>query len=420
MVDGRRRAQSVGGVAVSYARRATWLLAAVAAVLVLAFPYRHTWGGGLVTHAAMAALVGGLTDWYAVKALFGRPLGIRWQTEWIARRHDRIVAWGRQMVADELLTVGHLYRMLRRDGVATALAARAQREWPAVREAVIGYTAEQLLRYGPEIRAVLAAGVRDGVRTGAADLAAALCRRGAVLLATDGRAETERWLRAVLRASEMQEAVTDAVRAWVDAERAENSWKYQLWRLRGRTARADAAALLARAERYMTTPERSARWTRRLRLDLLRLARRCSRDDEWRAQIETAATTFCETHREEWMASVAAWWTPARCEAAARMLVGMAENAFRHRWTQPAWRRQAERQLLAVAARVLPRVRGWIGDAVERELSLLSGRQMAALAQAAVADDVAMIRITGTVIGGVLGAAFFLLALWLRGGVFHA
>ena len=100
--------------------------------------------------------------------------------------------------------------------------------------------------------------------------------------------------------------------------------------------------------------------------------------------------------------------------------MGLAEEALRRRWAQPEWRRQAERQFLAVAARVLPRVRGWIGDAVERELSRLSGERMAALAAAAVADDVAMIRITGTVIGGVLGAAFFLLSLWLRGGVIHA
>lgn len=404
----------------SYARRATWLLAAVAAVLLLAFPYRHTWSGGLLTHATMAALVGGLTDWYAVKALFGRPLGIRWQTEWIARRHDRIVVWGRQMVADELLTVRHLYRMLRRDGVSTALALRAQAEWPAVRESVIAYAAEQLLRYGPDIRTVLGTVARDGVRTGAADAAAVLCRRGAELLSEDGRSEIDRLIRICLRSEEVRDVMTEAVRTRVAAECEENSWKYRLWKWRGRTERQDAVAFLQRAERYLTASERSVRRMRLWRVVLRRWAQRCAHDDVWRRRIAAAAERQLTAHRAEWAALWDAHWTPARCETVARILVGLAEEALRRRWAQPEWRRQAERQFLAVAARVLPRVRGWIGDAVERELSRLSGERMAALAAAAVADDVAMIRITGTVIGGVLGAAFFLLSLWLRGGVIHA
>jgi uncharacterized membrane-anchored protein YjiN (DUF445 family) len=52
-----------------------------------------------------AALIGGIADWFAVTALFDRPLGIRWHTELIPRNRERIAEALTEAVENDLLSV---------------------------------------------------------------------------------------------------------------------------------------------------------------------------------------------------------------------------------------------------------------------------------------------------------------------------
>lgn len=82
------RARSLRRVKVT----ATLLLVATAALFVIArhFEPMH-WAWGYVAAFAAAATVGGLADWYAVVALFRRPLGLPFpHTEIVPRNHHRI------------------------------------------------------------------------------------------------------------------------------------------------------------------------------------------------------------------------------------------------------------------------------------------------------------------------------------------
>jgi len=71
---------------------ATLLLVATAALFVIARHYEPVhWAWGYVAAFAAAATVGGLADWYAVVALFRRPLGLPFpHTEIVPRNHHRI------------------------------------------------------------------------------------------------------------------------------------------------------------------------------------------------------------------------------------------------------------------------------------------------------------------------------------------
>ncbi len=396
----------------SYNKRATWLLVVTAVLLPAAFPYRQTWVGGLVTHAAMAALVGGLADWYALKALFGRPLGIRWRTDWIARSQPRIVAWGRQMVVGELLTARHLYRMVQRCAPAETLAAHLAAEWPRRREQVIRQAAVWMARFGPPRRTAWTA----SAGTPAANRLASLCRALAdEVTAADVQALSTVWT-SLLRSDAARDAVTDIVRRWWEAERRQHPWRYHLWTANGRTAETVAASVLARIEAYGAAALASPQAVRGVRCRLLRRARKWERDARRRERADDIVSRI----GVDWPAVLPEVWTPTACEPIVRGLLESVEAQVRRLWQAPHRRRQAERMLMGTAARLLPRLRNALGDAVERELSRISGAQMADMAAAKVAADAAMIRITGTVIGGVLGAIFFVLSWWLRGGAFHA
>lgn len=93
-------------------RKANWALGLSALGLVSAYPFQGVFVGGLLTSGCSAALVGGLADWFAVNALFRRPLGIRpgriFRTEIIPRNRERIYSALSDMVQNELLSQGAL------------------------------------------------------------------------------------------------------------------------------------------------------------------------------------------------------------------------------------------------------------------------------------------------------------------------
>lgn len=92
---------------------ATYILIAAAIMLLAAFPFRDTFCGGFFTHVSSAALIGGLADWYAVTALFRRPLGIAFKTAIIPNSKVRIAEMARHMVEHEILTVPNMYAVLK-------------------------------------------------------------------------------------------------------------------------------------------------------------------------------------------------------------------------------------------------------------------------------------------------------------------
>ena len=84
---------------------ANYILITAAVILLLAYPFQDFFVGGLLTHLAGAALIGGLADWYAVTALFRRPLGISFKTALIPNSKERIAEMARHMIEYEILTL---------------------------------------------------------------------------------------------------------------------------------------------------------------------------------------------------------------------------------------------------------------------------------------------------------------------------
>ncbi len=87
--------------------KANLVLALSGLGLLVAFPFQNYFWGGLFTSGCAAALVGGLADWFAVNALFRRPLGIPngriFRTEIIPRNKEKIFQALSTMVEEELL-----------------------------------------------------------------------------------------------------------------------------------------------------------------------------------------------------------------------------------------------------------------------------------------------------------------------------
>ncbi|MDD4297106.1 MAG: DUF445 family protein [Eubacteriales bacterium] len=88
--------------------RADILLAAVfilfAAATLLKYLYKESFFAGLLAFTFEAALVGGIADWFAVTALFKKPLGFPWHTAIIPNNRDSIIKSVSDLVSNELLS----------------------------------------------------------------------------------------------------------------------------------------------------------------------------------------------------------------------------------------------------------------------------------------------------------------------------
>lgn len=76
---------------------------------------------GLIHHGFLAATIGGLADWFAVTALFRKPLGIGYRTEILRRNRDRIMDSIVEFTSEDLLSVKNIMSVLNREDTAALL-----------------------------------------------------------------------------------------------------------------------------------------------------------------------------------------------------------------------------------------------------------------------------------------------------------
>jgi uncharacterized membrane-anchored protein YjiN (DUF445 family) len=124
--------------------KASVTLVATTVLFLLSFPFGHTFLGGLAASVFSAAMVGGFADWFAVSALFRRPLGIPFRTAIIPKNRDRIFASIVNMLEKELLTGENVKLALGKAQLAKVLIEHLCREETKERlkDAVLKISAE--------------------------------------------------------------------------------------------------------------------------------------------------------------------------------------------------------------------------------------------------------------------------------------
>ena len=137
------------------------LLAAVL-LAIASFPFRASWWGGWILAIAEAGIVGGLADWFAVTAIFRRPLGLPIpHTALIPANWELMAERVGTMVGDRVLTKDYVAREVARFDIADLLARGADRVKPEDLEAVLRaaarWAADQL---SPEATADIVAWLR--------------------------------------------------------------------------------------------------------------------------------------------------------------------------------------------------------------------------------------------------------------------
>lgn len=405
------------------------VLLGAAALAVLAFPVRATWWGGWVLAIAEAGIVGGLADWFAVTALFRRPLGLPIpHTALIPTNWELMAARVGSMVGGRVLTTEYVVQEISRVDVAGFLLHGAERIKPSDLEAILAtvtrWAAGQL---APASTAELVSWLgrvlrRRPVAPLLADLVELARRQGWDERAIEGVA---RALADALDRPLVREALADEVDEIVVSYRRQvGGYPGLIIGLANAMGLIDrrrlVSALQAALERIATDPDDPLR--ARLAQALAGLPARLRSDASIAARVERA--------KDELLASAA--MTRLLEDAAAGLHRGLVadlgsgesgvvawitdrlEEARQTVLSDPGLRANVDHWLKSQATHLVEAYQGRIAAFIERGVHALGAEGAVRLIEEHAGDDLQYIRVNGTVVGGLAGGAIYGLHLLLQ------
>jgi uncharacterized membrane-anchored protein YjiN (DUF445 family) len=363
----------------------------------------------LLRSGAEAAIVGGLADWFAVTALFRRPLGLPIpHTAIVPRQKDRVGAWLGTFVVDNFLASHALARELRALDIVGRIAG-----WLAVR-ANAARIAERVVEVLPhlfnalddrDMRRLVA--TTFGNRIEDSDIASILSKMLRSLVEKGHhRAILARALPALHAAlREGEPAIYGAVekKLWFLPKKLD---RYLASRLLDviqdaiSDLREPDSPVLARAEKALldlaTKLEQDERTRARVHAGIRTIVRLPEMqawlstvwDEIRRASLDDIASDNSRFRRIATDSAMAFGDTLSRDHALADRLTGLIENAVGPE--QVSWRAR-------VARFIADQVRAWDTAEFTRRMELWAGRELQ------------YIRINGTLLGFLIGVALFLI-----------
>ena len=409
-------------------RLAALALVAAVALAAAAYPFRARWWGGLVLAVAEAGIVGGLADWFAVTALFRRPLGLPIpHTAIIPANWELMARRVGTMVGDRVLTKEYVIREIEGFDIAGLLARAAERVKSADLEAVVRAVARWL------------AAQATPTATGEATLwLVRLVRANPIAprLATGIEiARRQGWDQRVIEAvaaalidalerPDFRAAVGDLVDEVLAGYRARiGAYPRMLLGLAHTFGLIDrerlVGALHEALRKIAADPDDPLR--RRLGETLAALPARLRTDRALAARVEEAKEALLESPallrllddaaaglRRAVMADLAAEpselvdWITARLEGARRELAEDAEI-----------QRSLDRWLKARLTETVGRYHDRIAHFIERGVRALGPEGAVRLIEEHAGDDLQYIRVNGTVVGGLAGGGLYAIHLLL-------
>jgi uncharacterized membrane-anchored protein YjiN (DUF445 family) len=410
-------------------RLATGVLLGAAAAAAAVFPFRATWWGGWILAIAEAGIVGGLADWFAVTAIFRRPLGLPIpHTALVPRNWELMAARVGVMVGDRVLTKDYVREEIARVDLADLLARGAERvsreDLERATRVVAAWAAEQL---APETAAELVSRVRRALADQpVAPLLAAALRvarhQGWDQRLVDGalRALAEGMERPEFRAA-VGEVLDDLLaryrerlgvypRLWLglasvlgvlDRDRlvaALHAGLREVARDREHPLRRQGAALLADLERRLGTDAALGARVETAKAELLQAPAVGAMLEEAAAALARTLGAELRDPRSELLA-----WLTEQLDRARRALVDDA-----------ALRRQLDAWAKARTAELVERHHGRLAGFIENGVRALGPEGAVRLIEEHAGDDLQFIRVNGTVVGGLAGGVIYAVHLIVR------
>ncbi|MDP4176828.1 MAG: DUF445 family protein [Bacillota bacterium] len=105
---------------------ANFILIVFSLLFLIFYPYHKTFWGGLIFSFANAGLIGGIADWFAIKSFFAKPLGISWpeslfKTEMIPKNREEVISVIIDIIQNKVITKDALSKKVKEIGISQLL-----------------------------------------------------------------------------------------------------------------------------------------------------------------------------------------------------------------------------------------------------------------------------------------------------------
>jgi uncharacterized membrane-anchored protein YjiN (DUF445 family) len=410
----------VAVAAPDYRRKANRVLGLVLCLFAAAaagkYFYPHSLSAGMLFFVAEAALVGGIADWFAVTALFRRPLGFPWHTALIPRSREKIIA-----------AIAPPSRTTAQQGVdqtppavsAWSTSLRGSKKTPPVSSPRPGRPLARTVWENVDIPAVARNG-QKWLKTVLLDAdLARYSRQGLAWALATGKADRiiERLL-AELTAAAARDATRLAIERHLvrySQSAAQSWWQKLALGLAEATDTlnlAEAAAVLhAELQHFLRDLAAADHPVRAwVRARLAAAAERLESDPAWTAGIDAWQKGLAGRLRlEETIAAVATLATrsvpPDWPEEWAARQAGKLWSTFKTDLAMQDW---VEEQLQTTLHRFIDSEHDLVAAVVRDALARLSDDDLNRFIEDKAGEDLAWIRINGSVVGGIVGLLLFL------------
>jgi uncharacterized membrane-anchored protein YjiN (DUF445 family) len=410
-------------------RLALVALGTAVVIAVLAFPVRATWWGGWILAIAEAGIVGGLADWFAVTAIFRRPLGLPIpHTGLIVANWELMAARVGTMVGDRVLTQRYLRDEIARLDLGEALARLSQRvtrgDLQTATRLVARWLAEQV---PPQAIGDLLERLRQLLlgRSWAATLASALDfarehKWDERVIASGCRALADALERPALRTA-VADLVDDLLQRYRESIGGYSRFWLGVADVLGFIDRRRIAALLRTGVREVAEDPRHP-LRDKLSAGLASLPGRLRTDPVLAARVEETARTFLESPTlsallDEMAGALGRTLLVDVGRQRSELIEWMADRLERARLGLIAdmeLRRDFDRWIKRRVVDLLDHHHGRIAEFIEKGVLTLGPDGAVRLIEEHAGDDLQFIRVNGTVVGGLAGGAIYALHLLLR------
>ena len=406
-------------MAVKNVYKASITLAGAAVGFAVSYPLQHSFWGGLLHSGFGAAMVGGLADWYAVTALFRKPLSIPYRTAVIPRNRERIFKAIVAMVEEEIVTANNIKETLEQAGIARLVLSYVSRpEAKAQLYSLAGDVAREAVY---EVKAAkLAAAFEQLLIEHQEKVKLAPLTRQALEWSLDNGFADKiitlafGELRRLLGEPYLQELIaqiySQALNAYAARKNQRKLVGWLLENLLNLDNTAVAGLIQAKLVNLLEEPgdgqEQPLR--RQLKDWLAELARGMQQDSELAAQAEEFLRPFVvklakhvaalPATQPEITVSGVTWVV----KQLTRLAQGLADDREKAAWL--------DRYLAVWLARWVSQNHGQIGRIVNDYLESFSNDELVVYIENKVLDDLQMIRINGSLIGGLVGMLLFLIS----------
>ncbi|MEF2245435.1 DUF445 domain-containing protein [Paenibacillus sp. IITD108] len=406
-------------------------LAVSGAGILAAFPFQNTFAGGLLFSACSAAVIGGLADSFAVSALFGEPLCIRWPswmgTRIIAKNRDRLIKELVHMVEHELLTVDNI--RLKLGELSFSSMARAYLEQGGE---------EELSRIAQKLVTEFVA--RADIKKLSADLEELLFNHADAISLSDLLADIAHWsikhnydseLIAFLAKQLQQAAHSSTFRTILEKliHSAIKSYEGDKFRRRllDYAAGLNSEFITDKVQQwliqYLDKASKPVQYEHQLlRQQIQSLELRLRHDHDFRKKVEEGKLTAVKAiHQNKQLATL--------LEKLIISLQGQLTDSFitgetsvlysKSRQWLAAWRSNESKQadfdqmIKQYVLRIIEQKHAIIGRTVEEGLNKFSEQQLIDLVKEKAGKDLQFIRLNGIVVGALIGCVIYLSTFWI-------